>query len=222
MAKSKNPSYLTVDVYRKSFRPMELNQIRRTLAKQANQRLVRLERAKSTVTGESFASYGAAQVYSGEYLKKRGRRRFSEVLQPKGYNVNDLRREITVLQAFLNAKTSTVKGQREVERARIETFEKGKWGRSGKNRHIKFASNKEFYDFLNSETFNGLIRSGFTSEQIVDLYDQARSRQKGDADATVDAMQNALDQFRAGTAKTSYKNLRDLLGVDPLIGSDNK
>ena len=196
----KKPEYRTLDVYAGGHTVEELQEIRRVLAKQANQRIVRLERETSNITGEGFSTFGAVtDVY--DYLGNKGRRRFSE--SKTGVKRSDeLRREITVLQGFLGRKSSTVKGMREIEKKRLQTF---------KNKGIQFASTKEFYEFLNSQTFKNLVSSGFTSEQIVEAYDSAR--EKSPDSEVVEKMSKALDEFRQGEKKVSIKNLEDSLGI---------
>lgn len=196
----KHPEYRTLDVYAHGRKTEDLYEIRRALAKQANQRIVRLERAKSAITGEAFNQFGAiTDVYA--YLGHRNRNRFSEV-KTTAMTDAELRHEIVVLQGFLGRKSSTVSGMKAIEKKRIATFE-------GKG--IKFANTKEFYDFLNSKTFGELTASGFTSEQIVEIYDKAR--QKKNADDVAAEMQKALDEFRAGEKKATLKNLQKDLGV---------
>lgn len=215
-----NNTYQDIDIYRGSYSVDQLQTIRRTLAKRANQRIVRLERGASEITGEQFNTYGAV-IDAYDYLEKQkaGRTRFRE--QKNAFtDQQDLKREITVLQGFLGRKSSLVSGMREIERKRVSTFETGQWGTRYRQTGvpttpIHFASNKEFYDFLNSETFKGLVASGFTSEQIVEIYDQARVK-NDDADKTVKDMQSALDEYRA-KGNASLKDLIRRLGVKPLI-----
>lgn len=215
-----NNTYQDIDIYRGSYSVEQLQTIRRTLAKRANQRIVRLERGASEITGEQFNTYGAV-IDAYDYLEKQkaGRTRFRE--QKNAFtDQQDLKREITVLQGFLGRKSSLVSGMRDIERKRVSTFETGQWGTRYRQTGIPttpihFASNKEFYDFLNSETFKGLVASGFTSEQIVEIYDQARVK-NDDADKTVKDMQSALDEYRA-KGNASLKDLIRRLGVKPLI-----
>lgn len=206
----KNPEYLSLDVYRGSYTLTELQNIRRTLAKRANQRIVRLERGKSSITGESWNEFGAViDVYS--YLESSyGKKRFKESAKSLTDKAK-LRREITVLQAFIGSKTSTVAGMREIERKRVQSFESGKWGTAFKTsgrreRRLKFASTKEFYNFLNSETFIGIVSSGFTSEQIIDIYDSARSNTANNDDV-LSAMEDALKAYRE-KGNASLKDLQ--------------
>lgn len=200
---------LRADVYGEEYTTEQLQAIRRRLAKRANNNLRDLARNSSPITGEVYNSYGAA-VDALDYLKKRGRRYFSEK-ETLTKNRTVLKSEILRLQKFLIAPTSTSKGQRTIEEKRAATFEK---------KGIHFGSNKEFYSFLNSDTFHGLVASGFDSETIVRAYDKMRKREKGDHEKTVSAMSNALESFRAGE-KTSVKNLWQHLDISPFDDSGN-
>lgn len=219
---------LTADVYRGSYSLDELQRMRRALAKRANQRMVRLEREKSPVTGESYKTYGAiTEVYFYLNKQKEGRKRFREQLNALT-DTQTLKREITVLQGFLGSKTSLVSGHRDIERKRLETFGTGKWGTKWKktgipNKPLHFASNKEFYDFLNSETFKGLVSTGFTSEQLVELYDSSRVRlgAEAEADAVSNAMADALEEYR-NKGNASLKDLRKKMNAIKIKGSGNK
>lgn len=191
--------------------------MRTKLAKRANQRIVRLERTSSKVTGESFSAFGAiTDAY--EYLERQqsGRKRFSE---NKGFldDINALRREVTVLQGFLGRKTSLVTGMRDIEKRRIETFQSGKWGTlykftGSERKALEFSSTKEFYDFLNSSTYRGLIKAGFTSEQMVEAYDNARELHDGMDEEVIAAMEKALQDYRNGQS-LSLKDLKERLGM---------
>lgn len=218
---------LTADVYRGSYSLDELQRIRRTLAKRANQRIVRLERAESKVTGEKWNTFGAVtEVYDYLNRQKSGRTRFRETTQAFT-DPQALKREITVLQGFLGRKSSLVSGMREIEQKRISSFETGKWGMKWKktgipNKPLHFTSNKEFYDFLNSETFKGLVSTGFTSEQIVELYDSARVRLGEEEDNAVsNAMSDALDEYR-NKGNASLKDLRRKMNAIKIKGSASK
>ena len=116
----------------------------------------------------------------------------------------------------------------EIEQKRISSFESGKWGTKWKktgipNKPIHFASNKEFYDFLNSETFKGLVSSGFTSEQLIEMYDSARVRlaEEAEADAVSSAMSDALNEYRS-KGNASLKDLRKKMNSIKIKGSGNK
>lgn len=196
-----------------------LQQYARKLSKRANQRMLRLERAKSNITGESYASYGAYVNYA-QWSLTEGKRRFEE--NYKGWGDNPLRLRIARLQQFLNAESSTVSGQRAIERRRIETFSSGKW-KSGRyaddlantQRKIVSASNSDFYDFLNSKTFQDLMIAGFTSEQAIELYDELYEQYGEDA---ADKLGEAFDKWQAAENDAKgYAEMRSFSGLRPLV-----
>lgn len=200
-------SFQKEDVYRKSYNVKDLQAVRRKLAKRANQRMVRLERATSNITGEkyTFGAYDVAQEYLGS------KRRFSENLNHLT-DINKLRREVSVLQGFLNSKTSTVQGIREMEQKRISTWEKGEWGMKWKmsgirNKPIKFASTKEFYDFLNSGILQDMTAAGFTSDQAVESYEAAMQAEARPEEEIREVISEALKEFR----KKKEGGLKELL-----------
>lgn len=201
-------SDLSKDVWRGSYSENELQAYRRKLAKRANQRLVRLERASSNISGEAYIDIGAGEK-AKSYLARKGRNRFSESKTVKA-DYYQLRQEIIQLQSFLQSKSSTVSGIREIEAKRIKTFESGKWGSGkytdGDRKRLQFASTKEFYDFFHSETFRKLLDAGFTSEQIIEAYDVARETYEGSDEEAIAALQGALEEFRSKGA--SLKVLR--------------
>lgn len=210
---------LELDVWHKSYTPSELQAYRRKLAKRANQRLVRLERAKSSVSGESLSGIGASeQAYAYLGGQKKGKRRFTERLD-SGLSDFALKREIAVLQGFLSGKSSLVSGMREIEEKRVKTFESGKWGSAsytdGERRKLKFADTKEFYDFFHSDTYRNLSSQGFTSEQIVEAYDAARETGKGADEEAMAALERALEEFRA-KGRATLKDLRAAARGQPL------
>ncbi len=176
--------YQDVSVYNGTRTVKELQEIRKVLAKRANQRIVRLERAISPITGESYASYGAIDLIK-VMLKQQGRNRISESLNWTD-DVRRLKREISAIQNFLNSKTSTVKGQRSAEEKRAQTFESGKWKNLEEmfgneattlRKKIQNARNEEFYRILGSASFRALKKL-YPSEQLIDLVDDALSKGK--------------------------------------------
>lgn len=194
----------------------ELKSLATKLSKRANQRMLRLERAKSVVTGESYSDYGAYREYAQDALSP-GRARF-ETNYSQWSDV-DIRRRIAKLNTFLNAKSSTVAGQREIEYKRISTFESGKWGGGrysddlAKTRKLGVATNKEFYDFLNSQTFYDLRNIGLTSEELVEFYDELAT--KYTPKEIEEKLTAALGKFRA-EEDVPLKNFMDFLGLPPL------
>lgn len=195
--------------------------IRRKLAKRANQRIVRLERATSKVTGESYSKIGIINETRGYIERTYGKtkKRFSESINYAKNDIDRLRLEILALQRFLNAQSSTVQGIRQTEEKRIKAFAEGRYGPryhlyGTLAKPIKFASVKEFYDFLGSDTFRNLISAGFTSEQIIDIYDQSADRAHNAEEAT-ERMEEAVEQFRA-KSRISLKELIRITGAKKL------
>lgn len=199
---------LTADVYGNQYSTAQLQEIRRKLAKRANNSLRELSRNSSPITGEVYNSYGAA-VDALDYLKARNRRYFSESLTLTK-NRTVLKAEIQRLQYFLTRPSHTVKGQREIEQKRIETFEK---------KGIHFASSKEFYQFLNSGTFQSLRKLQYSSEQLIEDYERAREQGMTN-DQAMEKLSNALDAFRKGE-KVTRKNLWKHLDISPFDNSAN-
>lgn len=199
-----------INVWQSSYTIDQLQQMRRKLAKRANQRIVRLERAESLVSGESLANFGAIEKVN-QYLQKQGKEgklRFSE-RQQVAMSSRELKREISELQNFLNAKTSTVSGAHKIERLRIDTFKK---------KGIEFASNKEFYDFLNSDVYQKAI-TGFDSSTIVDVYDKAKkvTNKSGEEVYNDDKIKEVILDYISGE-KTSVKGLYEKFGLKPTKG----
>lgn len=191
---------------------------RAALAKRANTRLRALEKSASKITGEKY-TYGAYKKYAQDVLNM-DIPRFSESKKPG--NINVMKSEIRQLNQFLNAKSSTIAGNRDIERLRIETFEKGEWGRKKfdaegnplpKNRKkIKFASNKEFYDFLTSGILSKKINPYIDSEKMIELYESAR--EKGIMhDEIIDRMFDAFTEFKNNTAPKSLEYISNKLGL---------
>lgn len=199
---------LTADVYGNQYSTAQLQEIRRKLAKRANNSLRDLSRNSSPITGEVYNSYGAA-VDALDYLKARNRRYFSESLTLTE-NRTVLKAEIQRLQYFLTRPSHTVKGQREIEQKRIDTFEK---------KGIHFASSKEFYQFLNSGTFQSLRKLQYSSEQLIEDYERARE-QGITNDQVMEKLSNALVAFRKGE-KVTQKNLWEHLDISPFNNSAN-
>ena len=203
-----------LDVWRNSYSLDDLKAVRRQLAKAANQRMLRLERSKSDITGESFA-FGAYDI-AKDYLDAKGRNRFRESKNVANMDLWELKREINVLQGFINSKSSRVGGMKEIERQRVSAFE---------SKGIKFADTKEFYDFLNSNSFmyltgNQKKKDGsygptvIDSNTIIDMYNTYR--EKG---LTPEQLQQALDDFRHAKGRKSQKRLVNTF--KKLAGSKN-
>jgi len=165
---ARKPDFLqTTNYWNVSASREALQAVRRKLAKRANQRLVRLERSVSPISGEAYhvGAYDIAQAELGE------RRRYSEKLDYLT-DITDLKKEIGQLQAFLNAKSSTVSGNRAIEKKRIETLTN--LGRDEEGHAVislETATSKGFYDFISSKAYIYLSEKQVDSEGLQEIYD---------------------------------------------------
>ena len=198
--------------YAKEVTLEELQKVRRQLAKVMNQRMVRLENTKSPITGESY-TFGAYDVMR-DYLGNRDRNRFSEVLKPSDMSKSDIQKEIRVLQGFEDMKSSRVAGMHEIERARIKTLTEGTESRKGVSKEV--VSNKEFYDFLNSATYEELTKS-FDSETLIEEYSKAAER-----GATKRQIVRALNKYTRESKRMSIKGVQKQLGAIKIKGKKRK
>lgn len=219
-AKRKQDKYLTANTYTGDYDLEQLQEIRRILAGRANKSLMELQKNKSSISGESYISYGAGKD-AIDWLKERGRRYFRTTIEepPKTRDerakaITREKREIRELQYFLNRPSSTVAGHKEIERIRQETLA---------SKGITFTGNKEFYDFMNSDTLKGYIKAGFTSETLADVYSQLREADKSDEES-LKKLRDALDDFRkAESGDTENEaNIKNLLRKTGLKNSGNR
>lgn len=191
--------------YEKGVTKEDLQRIHRQLAKVMNQRMVRLEQAKSKVTGESytFGAYEKMQDYleaSGRTTKrKEGGLRFDERLNTK-MSMRQLRKEIRAMQGFEASPSSRVAGMKQIENKRIETFKQ-------KGLDPKVVSDKDFYDFMNSSTFERL-RHMMDSDQINEDYNR-----KAEEGYTADEIIKALDDYLSTAKRVSVKGMRRSLNM---------
>jgi hypothetical protein len=219
-AKRKQDKYLTANTYTGDYDLEQLQEIRRILAGRANKSLMELQKNKSSISGESYISYGAGKD-AIDWLKERGRRYFRTTIEepPKTRDerakaITREKREIRELQYFLNRPSSTVAGHKEIERIRQETLA---------SKGITFTGNKEFYDFMNSDTLKGYIKAGFTSETLADVYSQLREADNSDEES-LKKLRDALDDFRkaeSGDAENEA-NIKNLLRKTGLKNSGNR
>lgn len=126
----------------------------RQLAKRANQRLVRLERASQT----QYA-YGIAK----KYLQDIGRNRFAETEKRiKNLTRSQLTSEINAAIEFLTAKTSTLSGIKAVQKSAVDRLRA-----MGYN-----VDNGDFFAFLKSDEYKAALRK-ITSDEIMRQLDEA-------------------------------------------------
>lgn len=171
----------------------DLQQIRRTLAKAVNQRLVRLENTKSKVTGRSLSEINeGAYAQAQSILDAKGRNRFSEVLKVREYDERfgamrqldkrELKREITQLQDILAMKSSRAGNVLKFEENRVKFFES--YGFSE-----EVARSPQFYEFLRSNTYKELKKM-YDSEQIFDFFAKDEVRPE-----TIENIQKAWQEY---------------------------
>lgn len=126
----------------------------RQLAKRANQRLVRLERA-----GQTQYAYGIAK----KYLQDIGRNRFAETEKRiKNLTRSQLTSEINAAIEFLTAKTSTLSGIKAVQKSAVDRLQA-----MGYN-----IDNGDFFAFLKSDEYKAALRK-ITSDEIMRQLDEA-------------------------------------------------
>ena len=126
----------------------------RQLAKRANQRLVRLERAGQTQYG-----YGIAK----KYLQDIGRNRFAETEKRiKNLSRAQITGEINAAIEFLTAKTSTLSGIKAVQKSAVDRLR-------GMGYDV---DNGDFFDFLKSDEYKAAVKR-LPSKQIFEQLDEA-------------------------------------------------
>lgn len=178
MAKKKSLALTYDDILKMSHE--QKAQIATQLAKRANTRLGSLRKAQ----GEKSAQY--AQASAEVYLRQQKRNKFYEGKKYK--TEQQLNRALNELNFFLNRKTSTLSGLRQVEQQRLDTFKK--------KYEIEFTTKKdkdEFFNFLNSKQYEDL-RKNASSEQIQQMYNDAQ-----DAGLKKKEILNAFKDFKLQT-----------------------
>lgn len=207
------------DYYSKDMSIEDMQTERRRLAKVVNQRMLRMHRETSAITGERYDEWGSV-TYVKDYLEREGRNKFSE---SKNYTADysQLRKELTILRSFVESGSSTVGQQKKIEAKRVATFSSGKWGSryDSKGRKIasgyklKTAGNKSFYDFLNSSIYKQLSEI-FPSEEIIEMYDSAVVKTGGEYEKVMEAMEEAYGRFTE-ESEFGLKDFEAYLGLTP-------
>lgn len=189
--------------YEKGVTVEELQKIHRQLAKVLNQRMVRLENTKSSITGEAytFGAYDLMQDYLDRQGKKGDKLRFTESLSAGGMSKAELQKEIRKMQRFESFESSRVGGMKAIEARRAKSFtERSEEGQTPIS--AQTVSSKDFYDFLNSKTYEELSRM-VSSDVLVEEYD--RAAQRGVSREKIEA---ALQEYVEKARKVSIKGIR--------------
>lgn len=193
---------------------LTVEELRRKAAKQANQRLVRLERRKAS-TGESLAEVSEIAQYAYQQISNirsqsdvqgRGKKpRFREQSLPLGES--QARMELYVLQGFLsNEKSKAGTAARYVSKTEKVFLERG----------ITVASYKSFYNFLNSAAFAALKAEGLDSDDIVELFNKSHEDGNKSFKWINDAITGYIAEQEAAGKELDLRGLAETLGVNPL------
>lgn len=204
--------------------------VRRRLAKRSNQRMVRLERSVSKISGEAYhiGAYDMAQEYLREQKNTDKKNlRFSEKLSQR--NAEDfeseteyrqyLLNEVAHLQSFLTGKSSTTRGNREIEAKRVETF---------KNAGISeaVATSKSFYNFITGAAYKFLDNRIQDSERLQELFDyytdpeKTREIKVDDFNKILDEYTDWLDEPKNATREIKLKDIADALDAFMIYSKD--
>ena len=170
------------------------------LAKRANQRMRELEK-KERKTGQNttYGAYRKAQMAlgakEGEPPKRFKERITWEDTTPELYKFE---RMFLQVQEFLGSKTSTLTGLQEIRSKRERTW---------KEKGIKFGTDEDFYNFLNSDLFKSLSEQ-FDSDTVIEIFDQMRENRT--SEDVEKALQGVVDQYQKQQRQLSEKALRAL------------
>lgn len=185
MALKKDYSHLKEGYYSNAYIRKNLPK----LVKTANQRLTELKRH-----GIEFSRYSGASTY----LDVKGREKFSGAL--KGKSDIDIRKEFNQVVKFLNAKTSTVSGYREIAQYQKEAFEK-KLKEEGIN--VTDEELDKLHDFLQSKEFESL-RKYIDSDQVIE--DFAQSLIEGAAESEI---MEGYRKFLEDDSEMTFEQIRE-------------
>ena len=202
---------LTVNPFKLDF--VQVEELRVKLAKRANQRLVRLERAELG-TGETLADLSTAQyayqqiarirkeaAAAGGQKVKTSSQRFRET---KVKDAMSARQELFALQSFLGQSMSRVApAMKSINKTTKWFLERG----------ISIASYKSFYNFLNSRAFEELKKAGLTSDDLIEYYTKAHESGKSFAEVNKLISEYIKENSGGEVSTITAKGLAEKLGV---------
>lgn len=166
-----------------------------TASKKANARLLALERADRDV----YAYDRAITYVSSEY----GRNRFPTAKHYFESDVRQLRDQLLNINRFLESKTSTISGQKSLEKSKADAFR-------AKGINIPKGQERRFLEFLGSDAFEELMAFNTNSSEAINDLAQILS----DEEVTIDKLQREFDRYIS--REIDILELRENLGV-PLI-----
>lgn len=166
----------------------ELVSLRRSMAKRANTRLTALEKKDY-----DYYSYDKAAAYA---TSKYGKARFST----KKVSDEDLYKDLLQIRKFLESKSSTLTGQREIEKKKAETYREMGFDFDDKEM-------KKFLKFLGDEDIRGIIKMS------------GKSKYGGHSGEIIDAIRG---QWKSNVDLVKIRNLfreyaSDKIGYDELL-----
>lgn len=220
MARKRKSKKLTVTKENElSVNPFELDivqveELRRKLAKRANQRLVRLERTKLGDEEGTRGSDLTPAQYAYEKIRKirgEGATRFRERKMKLGEAPESQRMELAYLQSFLSERGSRYGAVKRETSKTQKTFEE---------RGISIASYKSFYNFLNSAQFS-FLKQFFDSETIVEMLQEAKGEENTSFKKINEIVTEYVKFIEAEKAadeeyQPSVKELAERLGVNAI------
>lgn len=145
----KKSNYIPIDWENLTERQQQ--QLNRQWAKSANSKLRQLEKRGG------FVLDSPAYRHAKWFLNKLGNQRFSESMKLSGL---ELRKNLKMLEDFLNAETNTYRGYVHMAQRKLDIFEKRGYGTKGANA-------TDFAMFLSSKEYKEL-RKRVASEQIIE------------------------------------------------------
>lgn len=173
-----------------------LSQINLRLAREANNRLEKLES-----NGYKLYAYDLATTFTKTAYKSN---RFKDI---ELTDAKDLRKQIRHMQVFLDKRTSLVVGQKEVEKARIEKFKENPLFAEWSSRKIK-----SFLKFLGDKNTRQLVdhNSSISGEQVDRLWGAFNNTKRSELDEMI---QRYVDSENGIYTKDD----EDFLGYDELL-----
>lgn len=183
-----------IDLRGRYYNIKELEQYRNEIAREANRRLRELEQA-------GYKQYGYKRALSNIQMLsgKKRKRRFER--SKSGYTkstLEDLRREIEMIESFLDYKTGTVEGAREYEEKVVSSF---------RDKGLTVRDSSAFFGFLSSQLYKDLSNRKIASEILQEYFDRM-----SDEGFSTSYINRQLKKYEKGNK--SVKDLYEDAGLD--------
>lgn len=164
--------------------PTAMHKYLRRIVRLANNRLLRLEKAKKV--DNSWAYKKAMQELEGQ-----NRRRFSYAAT----RVKDMVAEIQRVESFISQQTSTLGGISQVQKSAYGKLRLTMLERTGIDMQSVGLNIKDFYDFINSRAGKDLIAE-YTSDVVFDDMIRAMFRYRYERRYTFDDLIQEYSEFQ--------------------------